>query len=308
MFTRSQFLSGLAGALVLPSAGEAAHEAGKAPGGYRKVSLSVGAERPFSVLHISDTHLAVLTEAEKAASEWRRKYYARRHDGKFRNAENHLGRAIAHASERGMTIIHTGDLMDCPSDGNVEIVRRMVPPGSMLAAVGNHETCSRFFRGMSAKPEDVSRERNLSRPRIASCWPNDGTFFAKVVNGVNFIMFDNSDYQIRAVVRERLEREFAVGLPVVLGCHIPFCTPELLASPIRRGKSPAMVCAPNAKGEERPTADTVDAVQWLKSRPNLKAVLAGHLHAFWQGTLVPGVTQLVADGHFNGSGYEISFS
>ena len=308
MFTRSQFLSGLVGAVVLPSAGEGLHKAGKASGAYRKVSLSVGAERPFSVLHISDTHLAVLTEAETAESEWRGKYYARRHDGKFRNAERHLADAVAYASERRIPLVHTGDLMDCPSDGNVEIVRRMIPPGSILAAVGNHETCSRYFRGLSAKPEDLSRERTLSAARIASCWPNDGTFFAKVVNGVNFIMFDNSDYQISADVREGLEREFAAGLPVVLGCHIPFYTPELLASPIRKGKSPAMVCAPNAKGEERPTAGTADAMEWLKSRPNLKAVLAGHLHAFWRGELAPGVMQLVADGHFNGSGYEISFS
>lgn len=308
MFTRSQFLSGLVGAVVLPPAREGARESEKAPCVYRKASLSVGAEKPFSVLHISDTHLVVLTEAEKAASEWRGKYYARRHDGKFRNAERHLADAIAYASERRMPLVHTGDLMDCPSDGNVEIVRRMVPPGSILAAVGNHETCSRYFRGLSEKPEDLSRERSLSASRIASCWPNDGKFFAKVVSGVNFVMFDDSDYQIRAEVREGLECEFAVGLPVVLGCHIPICTPELLASPIRMGKNPAMVCAPNAKGQERPTADTVDAVEWLKSRPNLKAVLAGHLHAFWRGEIAPGVMQLVAGGHFKGSGYEILFS
>ena len=33
---------------------------------------------------------------------------------------------------------------------------------------------------------------------------------------VNFVMFDDSDYQISADVREGLEREFAAGLPVVL--------------------------------------------------------------------------------------------
>ena len=182
MFTRSQFLFGLVGAVVLPSAGEGAHESGKAPGAYRKVSLSVGVEKQFSVLHISDTHLAVLTEAEKAASGWRERYYTRRHEGNFRNAEKHLADAIAYASKRRMPLVHTGDLMDCPSDGNIEIVRRMIPPSSLLAAVGNHETSSRYFRGMSAKPEDLSRERTLSESRIASCWPNDGKLFAKVEN------------------------------------------------------------------------------------------------------------------------------
>lgn len=319
MLNRQQFVWGLAGSLIAPSALGSAGGAAKHDNTFRKVSLSVGAEKPFTVLHISDTHLAILTDAEKAESAWRKKYYERRYAGSFRKAEEHLAAAIAYASEKGFPIIHTGDLVDCPSDGNIEIVKRLLPRGSVLASVGNHETCSRYFRGNSEKPGDIARERNESVVRIEKCWPNDRRVFSRVVNGVNFVLFDNSDYQIAADVRPGLEREFARALPVVLGCHIPFYTPELMASPIRRGKSPAMFGVTpeisDAKerafpfpDEQRPTKETLDAVAWLKDRPNLKAVLAGHLHAYWQGELKPDMLQLVAGAHFKGCGYEISFT
>lgn len=313
---RLEFLTGVTGLLAVPSVFAAESRARK--GEWRKVTLTVGAERPFKALHVSDTHLTVLTDAEKAESPWRKKYYEGRFVRSFSAAESHLAAAVEFARTHGMTVLHAGDLMDCPSDGNIGIVRRMLPAGSLVAAAGNHETCSRYFRGNDDSTAALKSERERTASRLKSCWPNDPRWFVREVNGVRFVAFDDTDYQIAPDIRTDLERTFADGKPVVLLCHVPFYEPTLMKRSLARWKSPSLVGVPDAVSsapgrsfrfpeEQRPTALTLDTLAWLKGRTNLKAVLCGHLHIPWQGEFAPGIPMLVAEANFTGGGYEIAF-
>lgn len=317
VLTRAHFVAELAGLLAVPSVFAVGDRTQK--GEWRKVSLTVGAERPFRALHVSDTHLTVLTEAEKAESAWRKKYYEDRFVRSFSTAEAHLAAAVEFARTHGMTLLHTGDLMDCPSDGNIEIIRRMLPSGPLVAAAGNHETCSRYFRGKDDSAAALKGERERTASRLKSCWPNDPRWFVREINGVRFVAFDDTDYQIAPDIRANLERTFADGKPVVLLCHVPFYEPALMKRSLVRWKSPSLIGVPDAVSsapgrlfrfpeEQRPTALTLDTLAWLKGRTNLKAVLCGHLHIPWQGEFAPGIPMLVAEAHFTGGGYEIAFA
>ena len=128
------------------------------------------------------------------------------------------------ANELDAFIVHTGDLIDYVNDGNLAVAGKMadLAPGGVFAA-GNHEYCKMVGDG---KVEDEAYKAE-SRARVQSAYPGNLLFASRVVNGVNFVSFDNIYYYVPAGVPEMFEAEAARGLPVVLCCHVPFYTPEI---------------------------------------------------------------------------------
>ena len=59
--------------------------------------------------------------------------------------------------------------------------------------------------------------------------------------------------------------------------------------------------------QQRPDEDTLAFIDYVYSQPLIRAVLAGHLHAPWEGPLPSGVMQYVADGGFHDWAREIEF-
>ena len=62
------------------------------------------------------------------------------------------------------------------------------------------------------------------------------------------------------------------------------------------------------KTKDKPIASTLKTIEFLKSNRQLKAVLCGHLHFAHAERFSETAMQYVAGGHFNGEGYEISFT
>ena len=71
-------------------------------------------------------------------------------------------------------------------------------------------------------------------------------------------------------------------------------------------KVPPYLCgAPS--DTEREDNLTQQFVKWLKEQPQLKAILTGHLHEFWQEQFSPTAVQYVVGGAFRGDAYHIKF-
>ena len=141
--------------------------------------VEIGLEKPFSVLHISDTHLADAYPDEhpdKVAAAARRS-----HDFGERQEEA-LAESLEWARDNVDYVIHTGDLIDWQSKANFDLVRKYCGE-TMLGSVGNHEFYS-YLPDEKRTLEESFKERSWSI--LAGVYPYDARFGARTVNGVNY--------------------------------------------------------------------------------------------------------------------------
>ena len=108
---------------------------GYGPMDIRKLKINVGARRPFSVLHISDSHL-VLTDSR---NDDKKAQLAKFRNREFPWAMLYHERLIAYARENRLPIIHTGDMIDFLSEMALDYAVEAFSRGEWITACGNHE-------------------------------------------------------------------------------------------------------------------------------------------------------------------------
>ena len=184
-FLRSSGLGvgGLLAASALPSF---ADDPALFPGRGRWERLSIfaghvkaGATKPFSILHISDTHL---TAAYPDESEWVRRQAEHRTKTFGGRQEEALRDSLAWAKTHVDYVVHTGDLIDFQSRANFDLVRKYFGEGgaNVLGCLGNHE----YYHGQKIENEATKK---LTRKSVAAAFPFDVSVASQIVNGVNII-------------------------------------------------------------------------------------------------------------------------
>lgn len=243
--------------------------------------LQIGAEKPFTILHVSDTHL---TEADER-NDQRKIDLAKGRLPIFPNAEEMLGEIVKVAKEQNAVVINTGDLIDFVSYANLDRARAFMDEVDCFMAAGNHE----FSLYVGEAWEDAAY-RNQSLELVQSAFKNDIRFASRVINGINFVAVDNSYYLFEEWQLERLKEEAKKGLPIVLCMHTPLYSDDLYEF-ILKGKAPGspayLMCTPDEKTagyepmrcrQQRPDDITREAYAYILGEPMIKAVLTGHLH------------------------------
>ena len=285
----------------------------------RRISVACGLSRPFSVLHVSDTHLTLMSAKELENAD-RARLHRDRNGPAFphgRGAKG-LAAAVTYAAVRRMPIVHTGDLVDFYGEANAAAVAKFTAEESVYAAAGNHEWA--YF--MYTRAEDVRRNRALFVARLCDVYRNDLDASARVIGGVNFVAFDDWDSNVTERQAAFIDAELAKGLPTVLLCHCPFYVPRLHAESLERCKDRPhsdLVGLPLAEHERiraltpseawhRPTKTTLAFTERLKAAGNLKAILCGHLHRFHEERFSPTAIQYVVGANSDGAAYEVSFT
>ena len=275
--------------------------------------VAAGAERPFSILHISDTHLTAAYPHDDEKSQRLKAIRTKEFGGMQEEA---LRDSIAWAKGHVDYIVHTGDVIDWHSEANFDLVRKYYGEGGaeMFGCVGNHE----FSRGMwLEKPRNDDAYRAETNAPVAAAFPFDISFAANVVNGVNFIAIDNAhDGTVTSAQVERFEREAAKGLPIVVCVHVPFYTPGIWLATGKFWKGGGNLRftsaeTPSIVGEyARQTEDPVTRgfVERLKAEPLLKGILAGHVHFTMQEPFSQTAVQFVVGANFLFHGEEILFT
>ena len=183
--------------------------------------IDAGAEKPFSILHISDTHL---TAAYSHESEWTRKFMERRSKTFGGRQEEALRDSLVWAKLHVDYVVHTGDMIDAQSEANFDLVRKYFGEGgtAMLGCLGNHE----FYHGQG-KNEENEAGKDVTRAKVAAAFPFDNALSSTVVNGVNFVTLDNVYNTVTAEQATRFEGEVKKGLPIILCMHCPIDTPRI---------------------------------------------------------------------------------
>lgn len=272
--------------------------------------LHLGLAEPFSVLHISDTHLTE-AYADEAADLVECAAKRRQTFGGCQQAA--LAASLAWAKDCADYVLHTGDLMDFQSRANFDLARKYWGGASNLfGTTGNHE----YQRRSGEKGVRNTAEYNAaSRADLDRTLGFDTLFASTVVKGVNFVCLDNSYGTVTAEQATRFEAEAKKGLPIVLCQHAPFYTPEISRANAkfwrRYGDKFRLSEVPPVAGDyKRQSEDrtTQDFLCYLKSQPLLKAVLAGHLHIDVEDRLTPTAMEYVVGGNFLYHGAEILFT
>ena len=252
-----------------------------------KLTLKVGAKKPFSALHFSDTHIA-MSDAKDilGCGERSLKVYEDRRT-RFPISLQALAATIAYAERGNMPLFNTGDLIDYDSHANVECIANSFADRNILSALGNHESFGHRSKGLNPSTPEAARallekyEKAYAQPLIVA---------SKVINGVNFVAFDNGGLE-RYFLERRLaaiKAELGKGLPVVLLCHIPLNNKDLDAPAVN-----------GVKGD-------VFMNELRSHKDQIKAILCGHCHREKMGEW-NGIPVALAGANFEGSAREIEF-
>ena len=239
----------------------------------RKVSVSLGVDEPFSILHISDSHIARIDSRDGEATYAFAK--SRSRNGR-ELGEYYLGEAIHHARARGIKLVHTGDFMD-------------------FASVANIEHAARRIRTDGKKEVESYKEATV--PKLKGEWKGVPAS-AVHIGGANFFVFDDSFRTVTETIAAAFEETVREGLPIVMVCHVPLWTEDV-------GLNGGASCGARGRKDD---AITIEFVERVRREPLVRAVLAGHLHGFRQFAFSDHAQQLVAGALFNGDCTEIEFT
>ena len=285
------------------------------------VAIKAGATKPFSLLHISDTHFTAAYGNESTnrqrLARWRTVTFGGRQEEALRDS-------IAWAKEHADYILHTGDLIDFQSEANYDLARAAFfkagengdPdwPGIHMLALGNHEYSPEMWLGEDKCTCDDAWRATYA-PSVGKGYGRDDlSFAATVVNGVNFITLDDVFGTVSAAQVEKFRAEAKKGLPIILCMHVPFFTDSIwLAHEVfwRNREKFSEKTVAEVRGDlkrQREDPVTRDFIAYLKGEPLLKGILAGHLHINVQDRFSPTAMEYVVGGNFMFHGQHVLVS
>ena len=298
-FSRREFLRG---ALAVGGIAATSRLPLYARGNQEQLSLAyahieAGATKPFSVLHISDTHLTFANPDEPESVQ---KYQRFRTDLFGARQFEALKDSVRWAKINADYLIHTGDLMDFVSDGNLHAVRQVFgsDAGNVFGSIGNHE----YWKPVEPKP---TRAELLSS--CSKVYPYNLHFGSQVINGVNFVSIDDALEDVKPDQVEAFAKEVKKGLPIILLMHVPFPTPRVT-------EATRKYWAWDSKFRNEPPKPLYfgkcgqEFAKYLKSEPLLKGILAGHMHITMEERFSPTAVQYLVAGNFAFAGREVLFT
>lgn len=245
-----------------------------------KSTIKVGAKRPFTFLHMTDTHL---TRTNSGDTSERAAFAKQRRDAYFKTADEELEFAQNYSEKTGYPIIHTGDLVDFITQENLIVAREFAQKTDMLFIAGNHEihTCpNNVFCEEDFTKDLNNKQKNLDATN--EFFQNDIDFFLKEINGVNLVGINNYDYQISAENLKKLKKIANSGAPIILFMHIP-----LYEEALYEKMGGALLSIPDSimenqrefiKFEQQADEITKEAAEFIRNCPQIKCTVCGHLH------------------------------
>ncbi len=228
----------------------------------KQTDIQVGVEKPFSVIHISDTHLTLADER----NDERKNILAEARAKIFPPAEEILCETERYSKANGFTIIHTGDLIDFVSEANLERAKSFIDENDILFVAGNHEYS--LYVGEAFEDEAY---RNISFDHVQSFFKAPLRFNSCGIGGIDFVGIDNGYYLFDRLQLEMLKREVERGLPIVLFMHVPIVKQVI----------------------ERADEVTLETIEYIKAQPQIKAILSGHAHRDFEVQLTEALPQYI---------------
>jgi len=251
--------------------------------------------RPLRIYFFADTHLQEHDPADPLVPGfWRKNPTPALPRPGPELLRSHLDRAIEHQAD---LILANGDLFHFPSPENAALAAELFAecPLPVWTVPGNHDW---FYPGQDGW-EDL-RARQL--PRLRDVYGDRPSHGVREFDGLRVIGLDNSTYFLTETQTRFLQNEVDHG-PALVMMHIPLGTPSLREAVIAKHGNPILMNDPAGRVREGiDPAPTHNAARLLRTHPNVRAVLAAHVHLPFVEDIAPGVPQLIPeagyrDGH-----------
>lgn len=273
---------------------------------HEKATIRVeGLTTSTRVLHISDAHMGLIDDRdpeELEACQGRGDRFHDRHEnrddrGAVIPQETAFRHLLQQAAEENVDLVAlTGDIIDFPSQANIEYARQQIDDSGVpaLYTAGNHDW---HLPGR----ESGAATRSAYWPALEPLHHDEPAFARRQVGDLLFLAIDNSTHQIDQDQLEATRAALAEGLPTVALIHIPLSLPTLRGPVIEKWGHSILMADPDRPGaSEEDTASTLEFPKLLGRAENLVAILCGHIHQGHVDTLSPWAAQYLAPPAFAG--------
>lgn len=193
---------------------------------YVKIGISNCDIKPIRVLHITDAHITFAGPEDEVYAEYSSRMSAAYEKGSYYKTGAPITRTEAFTSILNESkklkvdlIMLTGDIINYPSKHAVEFVLSELNSCGIpfLYTAGNHDWHLEGLPGSSHDLREEWREKVL-KPLYQG---ESSSHSSYIINGINFLMIDNSTYQMTPDQLDFIREQKALGLPLVIGSHIP---------------------------------------------------------------------------------------
>lgn len=249
-----------------------------------KNHIHIGIEKPFSVIHASDTHI---TFADNRDDQRKNDLAERRAEG-FADAYENLEFIKNKAVSEKKTVIYTGDMIDFVSELNLEKAKEFSDSVDCFMAAGNHE-----FSLYVGEAKEDAEYRNKSLAKVQSAFKNNIRLSSREINGVLFVALDNSYYLIDEDQFCFLKNECNRGMPVILCMHTPLYSREFYDFSREGEGAPAyLMSVPDELmkdysedrfEQQKQDELTAEAYDFIVNCDSIKALITGHIHKNFEG-------------------------
>jgi len=251
--------------------------------------------REYEFIHISDAHAAVLSPFD---SQIEKKDYERSTKqwgvtGRT-PAEELLDIAKYADSHKVDGLLVAGDIIDYVNDTNIKWLTDLKKntKTEMYLTYGNHE-------GGSYISECPGRKAYGEYKEII---PGDPDFWTKDFGDFLLVGIDNSDHNIEDSQLAKFEEVLKGTKPIILLVHIPiFCDDIIETVEKRWGKNQAGYFLFGNENDMKNNNVRKFLQMILADNVNIAAILAGHIHTSYEGTLDNGVPMFVSDAAYTGN-------
>ena len=276
-----------------------------------KTEFHIGLQTPVRLLHVTDSHICLANEADAAYDPELIDHAKQRGDafGGEEQVESYFEQAMDYARREGITMLHTGDLYDCMTEANFAYMEKALASVDSIYAAGNHDFC--HFVGRAIEDYQYKWE-NLRRvqPHVKQ----NLYFDSRIIGGVNIVTLDDGYYLFSKGQEEMLRAEAAKGYPIVLCMHVPLYTPKLAELILEHNPCAYVTGAPremytkypnDRRLQQNPDRATLEMIEYIKSEPMIRLIVAGHVHRNFEEPLDNGVMQICTEGGYHGYAREL---
>ncbi len=276
-----------------------------------KTEFHIGLDTPVRLLHVTDSHVCLANEADAAYDPELPDHAKQRGEcfGGEEQIESYFEQAMDYARREGIPMLHTGDLYDCLTEANLAYMERALASVDSIYATGNHDFCHFVGRAIEDYPYKWENLRRV-QPHVKQ----NLYFDSRIVGGVNVVTLDDGYYLFNKGQEEMLRAEAAKGYPIVLCMHVPLYTPKLAEMILEKNPCAYVTGAPremytkypnDRRLQQNPDRATLEMIDYIKSEPMIKLVVAGHVHRNFEEPLDNGVMQICTHAGYAGYAREL---
>ncbi|MFA6702812.1 MAG: metallophosphoesterase [Dysgonamonadaceae bacterium] len=245
--------------------------------------------KPTRILQITDSHITFAGPEDYEYTQYSSRMAAAYENGEHYKTGKPISRIEAfsailkEAKQLNVDLILlTGDILNYPSKRAVQfLIEELNNCGiPYLYIAGNHDWHLEGMSGLSYNLREKWR-KDILLPLYQGENPSH---YARQINGINFLMIDNSTYQITSEQLKFISKQMKLGLPIVVGMHIPVSIDGQLYGIGNRSWGASTDKGYEIERRERWPAEghnqeTYDFVKLLLNYP-ISIVMCGHIHIF----------------------------